>query len=182
MMSTITFGDRLVDSDLRNIRMDTSSIITTAVLIDSLETSGKQVVLAGRYLHPVWGKVSAASYIPYLRPEYSTEADVTVLFDSLMLILSSNSSFVGDTTLLQQYSIHLLSEKIMLNDNGYLYNNSSFVYESEPLAVYSFMPRPNVAEKGNRLPDKWGKTCLLVSTIMMNRLLSIILRIILKEL
>ena len=30
-----TFGDRLVDSDLRNIRMDTSSIITTAVLIDS---------------------------------------------------------------------------------------------------------------------------------------------------
>ena len=32
-----TFGDRLVDSDLRNIRMDTSSIITTAVLIDSLE-------------------------------------------------------------------------------------------------------------------------------------------------
>lgn len=64
-----TFGDRLVDSDLRNIRMDTSSIITTAVLIDSLETSGKQVVLAGRYLHPVWGKVSAASYIPYLRPE-----------------------------------------------------------------------------------------------------------------
>ena len=42
-----TFGDRLVDSDLRNIRMDTSSIITTAVLIDSLETSGKQVVLAG---------------------------------------------------------------------------------------------------------------------------------------
>lgn len=85
MMMHNTFGDRLVDSDLRNIRMDTSSIITTAVLIDSLETSGKQVVLAGRYLHPVWGKVSAASYIPYLRPEYSTEADVTVLFDSLML-------------------------------------------------------------------------------------------------
>ena len=156
-----TFGDRLVDSDLRNIRMDTSSIITTAVLIDSLETSGKQVVLAGRYLHPVWGKVSAASYIPYLRPEYSTEADVTVLFDSLMLILSSNSSFVGDTTLLQQYSIHLLSEKIMLNDNGYLYNNSSFVYESEPLAVYSFMPRPNVAEKMEiRLPDKLGQDLL----------------------
>lgn len=156
-----TFGDRLVDSDLRNIRMDTSSIITTAVLIDSLETSGKQVALAGRYLHPVWGKVSAASYIPYLRPEYSTEADVTVLFDSLMLILSSNSSFVGDTTLLQQYSIHLLSEKIMLNDNGYLYNNSSFVYESEPLAVYSFMPRPNVAEKMEiRLPDKLGQDLL----------------------
>ena len=42
-----TFGDRLVDSDLRNISMDTSTIVMIAVLIDSLETSGKQVVLAG---------------------------------------------------------------------------------------------------------------------------------------
>lgn len=94
-----TFGDRLVDSDLRNISMDTSTIVMTAVLIDSLETSGKQVVLAGRYVHPVWGKVSAASYIPYVRPQYSTEADVTVKFDSLMLVLSSSGDFVGDTTL-----------------------------------------------------------------------------------
>ena len=85
-----TFGDRLVDSDLRNISMDTSTIVMIAVLIDSLETSGKQVVLAGRYVHPVWGKVSAASYIPYVRPQYSTEADVTVKFDSLMLVLSSS--------------------------------------------------------------------------------------------
>lgn len=46
-----TFEDRLVDSDLRNISMDTSTIVMTAVLIDSLETSGKQVVLAGRYVH-----------------------------------------------------------------------------------------------------------------------------------
>lgn len=51
-----TFGDRLVDSDLRNISMDTSTIVMIAVLIDSLETSGKQVVLAGRYVHPVWGE------------------------------------------------------------------------------------------------------------------------------
>ena len=121
-----TFGDRLVDSDLRNISMDTSTIVMTAVLIDSLETSGKQVVLAGRYVHPVWGKVSAASYIPYVRPQYSTEADVTVKFDSLMLVLSSSGDFVGDTTLQQRYFIHLVTEKIILNDNGYLYNNSSF--------------------------------------------------------
>ena len=156
-----TFGDRLVDSDLRNISMDTSTIVMTAVLIDSLETSGKQVVLAGRYAHPVWGRVSAASYIPYMRPQYSTEADVTVKFDSLMLVLSSNGDFVGDTTLQQRYSIHLLTEKIILNDNGYLYNNSSFAYESEPMASYSFIPRPHVTEKLEiRLPDELGQDLL----------------------
>ena len=137
-----TFGNRLVDSDLRNISMDTSSITVTAVLIDSLETSGKQVVLAGKYMHPLWGSISAASYIPYLRPQYSTESDVTVQFDSLILLLSTNKNFVGDTTQQQRYSIHLLSEKVVLNDNGYLYNNSSFAYEPEPLTVYSFIPRP----------------------------------------
>lgn len=156
-----TFGNRLVDSDLRNISMDTSSITVTAVLIDSLETSGKQVVLAGKYMHPLWGSISAASYIPYLRPQYSTESDVTVQFDSLILLLSTNKNFVGDTTQQQRYSIHLLSEKVVLNDNGYLYNNSSFAYEPEPLTVYSFIPRPRTSEKLEiRLPDKLGKDLL----------------------
>ena len=156
-----TFGNRLVDSDLRNISMDTSSIVMTAVLIDSLETSGKQVVLAGKYAHPLWGSVSATSYIPYLRPQYSMESDVTVRFDSLILLLSSNKNFVGDTTLSQRYSIHLLSEKVVLNENGYLYNNSSFAYDSEPLAVYSFIPRPRTTEKIEiRLPDELGEDLL----------------------
>lgn len=116
-----TFGDKWVNSELRNISMDTSTIITTAVLIDSLETSGKHVVLAGKYTHPVWGSVSATGYIPYLRPSYSTESNETVQFDSLMLVLSCNKTFVGDTTLQQKYAIHLLTEKVVLNENGYLY-------------------------------------------------------------
>lgn len=156
-----TFGDKWVNSELRNISMDTSTIITTAVLIDSLETSGKHVVLAGKYTHPVWGSVSATGYIPYLRPSYSTESNETVQFDSLMLVLSCNKTFVGDTTLQQKYAIHLLTEKVVLNENGYLYNNSSFAYDPDPLAVYSFLPRPNTSEKIEiRLPDNLGKDLL----------------------
>lgn len=156
-----SFGDKWIDSDLRNVSMDTSSIIMNAVLIDSLETSGKQIVLAGKYTHPIWGSISAISYIPYLRPQYSTEADVEVQFDSLVLILSCNKRFVGDTTFQQQYSIHLLTEKVILNENGYLYNHSSFAYESEPLVIHSFTPRPNNSEKMEiRLPDKLGHDLL----------------------
>ena len=63
----------------------------------------------------------------------------------LMLVLSCNKTFVGDTTLQQKYAIHLLTEKVVLNENGYLYNNSSFAYDPDPLAVYSFLPRPNTS-------------------------------------
>lgn len=156
-----TLGNRWVDSEFRNISIDTCTVTKTVVLIDSLETSGKSVVLAGRYTHPVWGSVSATGYIPYLHPFYSTEANETVRFDSLMLVLSCNTTFVGDTTVLQKYSIHRLTEKVMLNENGYLYNSSSFAYESSPLAVCSFLPRPHSSERIEvRLPDDLGSDLL----------------------
>lgn len=156
-----TFGNKWVNSEFRNISMDTSTITLTAVLIDSLETSGKQVALAGTFTHPVWGSISAISYIPYRRPSYPTEADATVRFDSLMLVLAPDKEYVGDTTLQQQYSIHLLTDKVVLKENGYLYNNSSFAYNPHPLAVYSFRPRPNTPEKIEiRLPDELGRDLL----------------------
>ena len=44
-----TYGSDLVDSAFRNVRIDTSTVVVTSVLIDSLETSGKNVALVGRY-------------------------------------------------------------------------------------------------------------------------------------
>ena len=38
-----TYGSDLVDSAFRNVRIDTSTVVVTSVLIDSLETSGKNV-------------------------------------------------------------------------------------------------------------------------------------------
>ena len=46
-----TYGSDLVDSAFRNVRIDTSTVVVTSVLIDSLETSGKNVALVGRYKH-----------------------------------------------------------------------------------------------------------------------------------
>ena len=50
-----TYGSDLVDSAFRNVRIDTSTVVVTSVLIDSLETSGKNVALVGRYKHSLWG-------------------------------------------------------------------------------------------------------------------------------
>ena len=69
-----TYGSDLVDSAFRNVRIDTSTVVVTSVLIDSLETSGKNVALVGRYKHSLWGVVSSHSFIAYERPSYFLSA------------------------------------------------------------------------------------------------------------
>ena len=156
-----TYGSDLVDSAFRNVRIDTSTVVVTSVLIDSLETSGKNVALVGRYKHSLWGVVSSHSFIAYERPSYGTDPDETVVLDSLVLSLAFDGRFVGDTTLQQTLSIYQLTEKIVLNDNGYLYNNSSVSYAPEALAVCSFEPKPKGGEKLEvRLPDALGQDLL----------------------
>ena len=117
--------------------------------------------LVGRYKHSLWGVVSSHSFIAYERPSYGTDPDETVVLDSLVLSLAFDGRFVGDTTLQQTLSIYQLTEKIVLNDNGYLYNNSSVSYAPEALAVCSFKPKPKGGEKLEvRLPDALGQDLL----------------------
>lgn len=155
------YGSGLVDSAFRNISIDTSTVTVTALLIDSLETSGKEIAMLGRYTHPVWGEVSASSYIAYNCPSYSTDIDAVVVLDSLILSFSYAGYHIGDTLQPLSFSVHKLNEKLRLNESGYLYNTSSFAYEAEPLATHTFMPRPNSGEKVEvRLPDEMGEDFL----------------------
>jgi hypothetical protein len=143
------------------VQVDTSTVWVTSVLIDSLETSGQGIALAGEYVHPVWGRMVSSAFIPYERPSYGTDADETVVLDSLVLLLSPNGYFLGDTTMPLTVGIHLLTEKISLNDNGYLYNRSSVAYADEPLATYTFRPRPGEADFLEiRLSDALGDDLL----------------------
>lgn len=156
-----TYGEGLVSSAFRNVLVDTSTVWVTSVLIDSLETSGKGVALAGGYVHPLWGKMASSAFIPYQRPSYNTEADEVVVLDSLVLLLFSNGYFVGDTTVPLTINIHLITEKISLNDNGYLYNKSTVAYDDELLGTYTFKPKPNDSTFWEiRLSDELGNDLL----------------------
>ena len=117
--------------------------------------------MLGEYTHPVWGNISSSGYIAYNCPSYTTEIDAQVVLDSLVLSFNYGGYYVGDTLQPLRFNIHKLTEKIRLNDNGYLYNTSSFDYETEPLATSSFTPRPLSGEKVLvRLPDEMGQDFL----------------------
>lgn len=154
-----SFGETLVNSVFRNVYVDTCSVVVTTSKIDSLETNGKGVALIGNYTHSIWGRVSAEAYIPYETPSYGTDIDETVVLDSLVLVLKYNGYALGDTNTYQTYNIHKLTEKIVLNDNSYLYNSSSFAYAQQPVATVRFRPRTKY-EIEVRLPDEIGNDLL----------------------
>lgn len=113
-------------------------------------------------MHPVWGRsLLPATYLTCGLNIHFSEADVTVKFDSLMLVLSSSGDFVGDTTLQQRYFIHLLTEKIILNDNGYLYNNCSHLLMNPNRwpVILLYLGLMLVKKLEIRLPDELGQDC-----------------------
>lgn len=156
-----SYGDNLVSSVFRNISIDSCTVTVSNTVIDSLETTGQGLALVGQYTHPLWGTVSACAYLPYNAPAYSTEASETVKLDSLVLSLSYGGYSIGDTAQPMRVTVHRLKEKIQLNDNGYLYNNSAFAYDPEPIVSYAFKPKPGEGQRLEiRLPDELGKDML----------------------
>ena len=104
------------------------------MLIDSLETSGKELILLGEYTHPVWGKMSASGYVSYNRPSYNTDIDEARRTRFAYAHLQVRRLLYRRHAEGLRFNVHRLTQKLRLGDNGYLYNTSSFTYEAEPLA------------------------------------------------
>lgn len=156
-----TYGESLVDSVFRNVTMDTSTVTVSSMMIDSLQTSGIGVVLAGKFNHSLWGSVTASSYIAYNRPSYNQDVDDVVTLDSLVLVLRHSGRFAGDTTQRLNLNVHQLTNRIVLNDNGYLYNRSTVPYDAEILGSCSYRPMPaDTSRLFIRLSDELGKDLL----------------------
>ncbi len=102
-------GDKnFTRSSLRTVYVDTFSIKTSTILIDSLPTSGNGVLLVGNYQDAYLGKVSASTYFQI---GYASKfaPDQSSSFDSIGLILSYDKYFYGDTTKSQNIRVHQLT-------------------------------------------------------------------------
>lgn len=141
---------------------DTLTIRTSTVLADSVRTTSPDNYLTGRYVDPIFGTVTASSFV-----QFSLEArlnlDATAVFDSLVLRTPYNYSY-GDTTKVQTLSIHRLREQLVPLKS--YYNDSKLAYDDAPLATKSFSPKPYINGNSNlniRLPDALGKELFALS-------------------
>jgi len=153
--------------------MDTVTVSTSTLLMDSLPSAGKGVILVGRIEDPDLGIVRASSYFQISSPDASSLSIPTdAKFDSVRLKLNYSGYYTGDTTKIQQISVNQLAERLVLpklsdylsadqqnvfSTTATFYNRSSFKYNSTPLASISYKPRPSRKDSLMiRLPDELG--------------------------
>jgi hypothetical protein len=141
---------------------DTSTVDISTTKFDSIMTGAPGRMLVGRFLDPYFGEVRATTFMQPTHQGF-TLPDAAE-YDSLVLLIPYykdasrriNSYSYGDTTKLMTVSVHALKADI-LTKNVY-YNNNTTAYDSVPLAVKSFYPRPY--EGGVirvKLPNTLGK-------------------------
>jgi len=152
--STVGFADsNAVDVAL----LDTFTVSSSTVLLDSLPTSGTGVILAGNNSDTEFGQLQASSFFHLSIPE-STTLDKNAVFDSVVVDLHYSGYHNGDTTQSSTITIHQLTEVLALQENAKysdadqqsllirsaaLYNKSNAAYNSTVLGSRSFKPRPN---------------------------------------
>lgn len=147
-------GEFVVGSDylaLNNkvVMIDTVTVDISTINFDSLVTSGQNRILIGNYDDPIFGKVKSNSYFQLASGTYSlnnggsdTEA-VNFVFDSISMILKYDNYHYGDTTKVQTFDIHRLTQKVKPNvDDASFYNNSSLSYDEKSIGTISYRPRP----------------------------------------
>jgi hypothetical protein len=140
-----TMGEDFVEPQTSLKIIDTFKVDLSTILLDSLQTSGSGVALVGSYKDDDFGAINCASYFDVAFPTFS-EIEDGAIFDSASFILGYSGYSFGDTASLLSISIHQLTERITLNDNGYLYNNSTFEFSPDALGTKLFFPAPNSSD------------------------------------
>lgn len=162
-------GEFVVGSDYlavnnKVIMIDTVTVDMSTINFDSLVTSSKNRILVGNYDDPIFGKVKSDSYFQLSTDTYAlvnsgsdTQA-VNYVFDSISMILKYDNYYYGDTTKVQTFNIHRLTQKVKPNtDDNNFYNNSTLSYGSESLGTISYKPRPIQKDSINiRMSDVFG--------------------------
>jgi hypothetical protein len=156
-------GENLIDKSTEVLLIDTFTIQTSTVKLDSVNTSGFKNVLVGKYQDPYFGKVSSDFYASVdLGQAWNLATSGTnkikVKFDSLVFIGYFDedlSHFIGDSLVEQKLSIHRIIEKIELPDNKFSFKAHDVLdFDSESLGETVFVPKPRTYSFYNEENDK----------------------------
>jgi hypothetical protein len=155
-----SIGLDILDDDVSVFSTDTATLITSTVILDSIQSSGTGRALAGVLKDQQIGTIESKAYFQ-IGLGNEMRSIVGAEFDSLVLYLGYNYYF-GDTTKLQKLRIRRLRGKLALpEDQSAFYTSSSLLAINENLATLSFFPRPNTLKPLRmRLPDALGRDIL----------------------
>lgn len=157
-------GEGLVDTKSSLIITDTFSVKLSTVIIDSIPTSGTTQLLCGKYTNSITGSTELLPYFNFDLSESRSSMSEDDIFDSITVKLGYSGYYIGDTTRLQEINLYRLDEQLEFIDSettsDYLFNNSSFQREEEPLGMVRFYPRVSEDSLEFRISDEFGEELL----------------------
>lgn len=152
-------GEELtVDKLSGTLYIDTLTVRTSTVLVDSVVTSSSSYLLVGQYQDARLGTVTARSYLRLGLGSSTFAPEATAQFDSLVLVLAPDTYRYGDTTQLQQLQVHRLQEALRPATTYYAFNSRT--YEAPPLGRRTFRARTGLGVLRIRLSDALGQELL----------------------
>jgi hypothetical protein len=157
--SDIGYDLHNTDEQFKTYFTDTTTVLTSTVLVDSIPTSGTNYLMAGRYVDDRLGKITGKSFFQLGLTDNTISLGDAPIFDSLVFMLDYAYSY-GDTTQTQQLSVYQLTKK--LDETQTYYNSDQVAYESTPLATQAFRASPGKRKPLRiRLPDALGQALVM---------------------
>ncbi|WP_158838050.1 DUF4270 family protein [Polaribacter sp. L3A8] len=136
-------GSDFIENNIQVRVIDTFTVKAGTFKRDSIVTESTNRILVGNVVDENLGSLSAKSYLQLINSNFSI--DTNAEYDSIGFILNYDNYYYGDTTKIQTYTLHRITETVETEDNNSLYNTSSLKYDANILGQISFTPRPNRA-------------------------------------
>ncbi|WP_299664576.1 DUF4270 family protein [uncultured Polaribacter sp.] len=150
--ATYEVGSDFIENAIQIRLLDTFAIKAGTFKLDSLPTSSTNRILLGSLIDDHLGHLTAKSYLQLTTNTFSLDTDA--IYDSIGIILNYDTYYYGDTTKIQTYTVHRVSQTIVPEEGTDFYNTSSLNYDSESLGSLSFTPRPNKSTDSLYIPIK----------------------------
>lgn len=140
------------------ILLDTFSVDVKTVQLDSVPSSGQNVILNGTYADPIFGKITAGSYFEVSMPDVH-KIETNMVYDSTEIVLRSNGYYYGDTMAPLNLQVYQLAENIKMNDgSSYIYTHHSFAHQPVALGSKTMYLHPLLKDTVSvRLADGKGQ-------------------------
>ena len=141
--TTYEVGGDFIENDIQVKVIDTFAIKAGTFKQDSIITSSTNRILLGNIVDNNLGSLSAKSYLQLITNTFSLDTDA--VYDSIGMILNYDNYYYGDTTKIQTYKLHRITETFEPEEGTSFYNTSSLEYDAAILGEISFTPKPNKA-------------------------------------
>lgn len=139
---TYLVGEDFLNLDSKLVVLDTLTLKTATIQLDSVITSSTNRILVGGLKDSEFGDLKTQSYFSLVPNSYIIDTKAT--YDSIALILRYDNYYYGDTLQTQIYKIHEITDKFEPKDKDQtqFYNTSTLAFNEDILGEQSFTPYP----------------------------------------